>query len=74
MDRFKEKLANTHCELDDILIATVGRAKKEYKIVTEVLKTLHDDRGLAINLGYVSFLTHKLEWLRFKIDAIRTMP
>ena len=47
MDRLTEKLPNTHCYLDDILIATVGSEDEHKKLVINVLKTL-DDEGLAI--------------------------
>ena len=40
MDRLTEKLPNTHCYLDDILIATVGSAEEHRKLVINVLKTL----------------------------------
>ena len=46
-DRLTEKLLNTHCYLDDILIATVGIQGIHKKLVINVLKTL-DDEGLAI--------------------------
>ena len=47
MGRMTEKLRNTHCNLDDILIATVGSKDEHRKLVINVLKTL-DDKGLAI--------------------------
>ena len=68
MNRVTEKLRNTHCYLDDILIATVGSAKEHCKLVNNVSKTLND-RGLAIKWEKCKFVTHNIEWLRFKIDA-----
>ena len=63
-----EKLPNTHCYFDDILIATVGSEDEHQKLVVNVLKTL-DDEGLGIKWEKCIFLTHKVEWLGFKIDA-----
>ena len=68
MDRLTKKLPNTHCYLDDILIATVGSEDEQKKLVINVLKTL-DDEGLAIKWEKCTFLTHNIEWLGFKIDA-----
>ena len=73
MDRLTEKLPNTHCYLDDILIATVGSEDEHKKLVINVLKTL-DDKGLAIKWEKCTFLTHNIEWLGFKIDAKGTTP
>ena len=73
MDRLTEKLANTHCYLDDILMATVGSEDEHKKLVINVLKTL-DDEGLAIKCEKCTFLTHNIEWLGLKIDAIGTTP
>ena len=60
MDRLTEKLPNTHCYLDDILIATVGSEEEHKKLVINVLKTL-DDEGLAIKWEKCTFLTHNIE-------------
>ena len=73
MDRLTEKLPNTHCYLDDILIATVGSEEEHKKLVINVLKSL-DDEGLAIKWEKCTFLTHNIEWLGFKIDAKGTTP
>ena len=73
MDRLTEKLPNTHCYLDDILIATVGSEDEHKKLVINVLKTL-DDEELAIKWEKCTFLTHNTEWLGFKIDAKGTTP
>ena len=73
MDRLTEKLPNTHCYLDDILIATVGSEDEHKKLVINVLKTL-DDEGLAIKWEKCIFLTHNIEWLGFKIDEKGTTP
>ena len=73
MDRMTEKLPNTHCYLDDILIATVGSKDEHRKLVFNVLKTL-DDEGLAIKWEKCTSLTHKKEWLGFKFDAKGTTP
>ena len=73
MDRLTEKLPNTHCYLDDILMATVGSEDEHKKLVINVLKTL-DDEGLAIKWEKSTFLTHNIEWLGFKIDAKGTTP
>ena len=73
MDRLTEKLPNTHCYLDDILIATVGSEEEHKKLVINVLKTL-DDEGLAIKWEKCTFLTHNIEWLGFRIDAKGTTP
>ena len=68
MDRMTQKLPNTHCYLDDILIATVGSEDEHKKLVINVLKTL-DDKGLAIKWEKCT-----IEWLGFKIDAKGTTP
>ena len=60
MDRLTEKLPNTHCYLDDILIATVGSEDEHKKLVINVLKTL-DDEGLAIKWEKCTFLTHNID-------------
>ena len=60
MDRMTEKLPNTRCYLDDILIATMGSKDEHRKIVINVLKTI-DDEGLAIYWEKCTFLTHNLE-------------
>ena len=73
MDRLTEKLPNTHCYLDDILIWTVGSEDEHKKLVINVLKTL-DDKGLPIKWEKCTFLTHNIEWLGFKIDAKGTTP
>ena len=73
MDRMTEKLPNTHCYLDYILIATVGSEDEHKKLVINVLKTLEDE-GLAIKWEKCTFLTHNIEWLGFKIDAKRMTP
>ena len=73
MDRLTEKLPNTHCYLDDILIATVGSKDEHKKLVINVLKTL-DDKRLAIKWEKCTFVTHNIEWLGFKIDAKGTTP
>ena len=73
MDRLTEQLPNTHCYLDDILIATVGSEDEHKKLVINVLKTL-DDEGLAIKWEKCTFLTHNIEWLGFKIDVKGTIP
>ena len=67
-DHLMEKLPNTHCYLDDILMATVGSEDEHKKLVINDLKT-PDDEGLAIKWEKCTFLTHKIEWLEFKIDA-----
>ena len=72
-DRLTEKLSNTHCYLDDILIVTVGSVEDHRKLVINVLKKL-DVEGLAITWANCTFLTHNIEWLGFKIDAMRTTP
>ena len=68
MDRMTEKLPNTQCYLNDILIATVGSKDEHQKLVINVLKTL-DDEELAIKWEICKYLTHNIEWLGFKIDA-----
>ena len=73
MDRLTEKLPNTHCYLDDILIATVGSEEEHKKLIINVLKTL-DDEGLAIKWEKCTFLTHNIEWVGFRIDAKGTTP
>ena len=73
MDHLTEKLPNTHCYLDDILIATVGSEDEHKKLVINVLKTL-DDEGLAMKWEKCTFLTHNIECLGFKIDAKGTTP
>ena len=73
MNRLTEKLPNTHCYLDDILIATVGSEEEHKKLVINVLKTL-DDEGLAIKWEKCTFSIHNIEWLGFKIDAKGTTP
>ena len=47
MDRLTEKLPNTRCYLDDILIAIVGSAKEHCELFSDVLRTL-DDKVIAI--------------------------
>ena len=48
MDQLTEKLPNTHCYLDEILMTTVVSIEEHRKLVINVvLKTL-DDEGLAI--------------------------
>ena len=54
IDRLTEKLPNTHCYLDDILIATVGNKDEHRKLLIYVLKTL-DDKKLAIKWESVLF-------------------
>ena len=54
MDRTTEKLLNTHCYLDEILIATVGSEEDYRKVVINVLKNL-DDEGLAIKWERCTF-------------------
>ena len=53
MDRLTEKLPNTHYYLDETLIATVDSAKDHFKLVSDVLRSLDDER-LAINGRKVS--------------------
>ena len=67
MDRLTEKLPNTHCYIDDILIGTVGSVEEHRKVVINVLKTL-DDKVLAIQWETCTFLMHNIEWVGFKID------
>ena len=43
MNRLTEKLLNSHCYLDEMLIATVGSAKEHCKFFTEVQRTLNDE-------------------------------
>ena len=43
MDRMTEKLLNTQCYLDDILIANVGTVEEHRRFVINVLKTLDDE-------------------------------
>ena len=43
MDRLTKKLLNTHFYLDDVLIATVGRAEENRKLVINSLKTFNDE-------------------------------
>ena len=63
--RLTEKLPNTHCFLDDILIATVGSEDEDKKLINNVLKSL-DDEGLAIKWEKCTFLTHNIEWFDLK--------
>ena len=42
MDRLTEKLPNSPCYLDKMLIATVGSAKGHCKLFTDVQRTLED--------------------------------
>ena len=73
MDRLTENLPNTHCYLDDILIATVGSVEEHRKLLINFLKTL-DDKGLPIKWETRTFLTHNLELLGLQIDAKGTNP
>ena len=68
-DRMTEKLPNTHCYLDGMLIATVGSVEEHRKLVIIVFKWL-DDKGLAIKWAKCTFSTHNTEWLRFKFGAM----
>ena len=60
LDHLTENLLNTHCYLDDILIAAVGSVEEHPKLVINVLKTL-DDEGLAIKWEKCTLLTHNIE-------------
>ena len=71
MDRLTEKLPNTHCYLDDILIATVASVEDHRTLVNNVVKRL-DDEGLAIKWAKCTFLTHNIEWLGYKTDTLGT--
>ena len=71
--RLTEKLPNTHCFLDDILIATVGSEDEDKKLVNNVLKSL-DDEGLAIKWEKCTFLTHNIEWFDLKSMQKKTTP
>ena len=72
MDHWTEKVPTLHCFLDDILIAKVGSANEHCKLFADVLRTLEDEE-IAINREKFKFLTHNIEWLRFKIDAKGTI-
>ena len=73
IDRLTEKLPNTHCYLDDILIVPVGSEDEHRKLVFPVLKTL-DDEELDVKWEKCTFLTHNIEWLGFKNVAKGTTP
>ena len=74
MVRLTKKLPNTHCYLDEILIATVVSVEEHRKLVINVvLKQLYD-KGLATKWEKCTFITHNIEWLGFKINEMGTTP
>ena len=73
IDTLVGKVANEHCYLEDILLATVGTACDHSKIVSRELKTL-DDEALSIEWTKCKFLTEKIERLGFKINNRGTKP
>ena len=58
---------NSHCFLDDVLIASVGSLTEHNKLVEETIKAI-DDEGLSLKATKCQFSVKEIEWLGYKIS------
>ena len=74
MDTIFQGLPNLYIYMDDLLVFTKGQSEHE-KIVSEVLKRLHDN-GMAISLGKCVWMKKEVKYLGYVVnnEGLRPIP